>query len=419
MQTFRWVNPQSIILTDYTVDRGALEGLGFYNVVQKTLNTAAADDRLNNRTIMEYLRRTVPKVFQNTLSVLSTTVIQQFLDELVWRENHGTSTSDAFHNMIRDLGVQVRAETGISLVKRLPLVNADPWKDWSVVVTKPPVHVPLELSALPVMPPNMSKPVAQKRPAVYDESGPAKEPRRSNYFATLTLTKKDAYVDSRDMDIICQVMIILSEKFNLCQFVLIYFYCVSFAQHTGCMKVMKSNLLMMSHLRQHLVRDLGMSDLAEWTQQCHYCLETFANADQRKKHEDSQHVFLQSFTVRFLFTLWFILLKASDLYNIFYRSKMEKKILLCSRIAFVSSVTKSYRIYERWKVTWTGCTCLAKCHTVAASATTRHQLIRFSLTTFMRLMQPVSIYSVPFASTRSLSTATIRSRVSKRVIFNI
>ena len=67
---------------------------------------------------------------------------------------------------------------------------------------------------------------------------------------------------------------------------------------------MKSNLLMMSHLRQHLLRDLGMSDLAEWTQQCRYCLETFANADQRKKHEDSQHVFLQSFTVRFLFTLW-------------------------------------------------------------------------------------------------------------------
>jgi len=229
LQIFRWVSPQSIILTDYTVDRGALEGLGFYNVVQKTLNTAAADDRLNNRTIMEYLRKTVPKVFQNTLSVLSTTVIQQFLDELVWRENHGTSTSDAFHNMIRDLGVQVRAETGISLVKRLPLVNADPWKDWSVVVTKPPVHVPLELSALPVVPPNMSKPVAQKRPAVYDESGPAKEPRRSNYFATLTLTKKDSYVDSRDMDIICQVMIILSEKFNLCQFLLIFFYCVYFA----------------------------------------------------------------------------------------------------------------------------------------------------------------------------------------------
>jgi hypothetical protein len=65
------------------------------------------------------------------------------------------------------------------------------------------------------------------------------------------------------------------------------------------MKVMKSNLLMMSHLRQHLFRDLGMSDLAEWTEQCNYCLEAFANSDQRKKHEDAHHVFLLSFTVSF------------------------------------------------------------------------------------------------------------------------
>ena len=212
------------------MDRGALEELGFYHVVQKTLNTVAADDRLNNRTIMEYLRRTVPKVFQNTLSVLSTTVIQQFLDELVWRENHGTSSSDAFHNMIRDIGIQVRAETGINLIKRLPLVNADPWKDWSVVVTKAPVHVPLELSALPVVPPNSMKAVAQKRPATYDESGPAKEPRRSNYFATLTVSKKDAYVDSRDMDIVCQVMIILSafktNSYLICIYLfLLYSFC--------------------------------------------------------------------------------------------------------------------------------------------------------------------------------------------------
>ena len=63
------------------------------------------------------------------------------------------------------------------------------------------------------------------------------------------------------------------------------------------MKQVTSNLQMMSHLRHHLLRDMGMSDLAEWTEQCRYCLETFASVEQRKKHEDLQHVFLSSFTV--------------------------------------------------------------------------------------------------------------------------
>jgi hypothetical protein len=108
---FRWVNQKAIIMTDFTVERAALEELGFRHVVQKNLNSVAADDRLNNRTIMEYLRKTVPKVFQNTLSLLSTATIQQFLDELVWREIHGQTSSDAFHNIIRDISSQARAET--------------------------------------------------------------------------------------------------------------------------------------------------------------------------------------------------------------------------------------------------------------------------------------------------------------------
>ena len=105
---FRWVSPKAMILTDFTVDRATLQDLGFYYIVQKTLSTVTSDDRLNNRTIMEYLRRTVPKVFQNTLSLLSTACIQQFLDELVWRENQGLTSSDAFHNILRDLGTQAQ-----------------------------------------------------------------------------------------------------------------------------------------------------------------------------------------------------------------------------------------------------------------------------------------------------------------------
>jgi len=105
-----------MILTDFTVDRATLQDLGFYYIVQKTLSTVTSDDRLNNRTIMEYLRRTVPKVFQNTLSLLSTACIQQFLDELVWRENQGLTSHDAFHNILRDLGTQAQVLISVLLI---------------------------------------------------------------------------------------------------------------------------------------------------------------------------------------------------------------------------------------------------------------------------------------------------------------
>lgn len=52
--------------------------LGFNNIVQSTQSGQAG-----NQQIMEYLRKIVPRMFQNTLSLLSRQIIQQFLDELV------------------------------------------------------------------------------------------------------------------------------------------------------------------------------------------------------------------------------------------------------------------------------------------------------------------------------------------------
>ncbi len=118
----RWVSPQAIILTDFTVDRATLLEQGFKHVVQKSLGAVSVEDKLNNRNIMEYLRRTVPRVFQNTLSLLTTATVQQFLDELVWREARGHSAADAFHNLIEDLVVQTRAKTSVPLVMRLSQV---------------------------------------------------------------------------------------------------------------------------------------------------------------------------------------------------------------------------------------------------------------------------------------------------------
>jgi hypothetical protein len=50
--------------------------------------------------------------FQNTLSLLSRQIIQQFLDELVWRERWGPVASQAFDNIIAHMAEQTKLETG-------------------------------------------------------------------------------------------------------------------------------------------------------------------------------------------------------------------------------------------------------------------------------------------------------------------
>jgi len=145
------VSPKAVILTDNTVDRTVLEELGFHHIIQKRLDSVSVDDGQSNLKIVDYLRQVVPKVFHSsTLSVLSMATIQQFLDELVWRESHGLSAADAFHNIIRDLSAQTRVDKGMSLIKRLPAVAADPFKDWSLttdqISTSAPVPIPASLN---------------------------------------------------------------------------------------------------------------------------------------------------------------------------------------------------------------------------------------------------------------------------------
>ncbi|KAF2881666.1 hypothetical protein ILUMI_24523 [Ignelater luminosus] len=141
-----WVHPDSIIVTDLTVDKSTLHGMGFAHVLQSTSN----DHNASNHTIMEYLRRIVPRMFQNTLSLLSRQIIQQFLDELVWREWYGTTAAQCFDNMLTHLSEQTRADIGQSLIMRLNKVAANPFKNWSIIpstqpttiISKPPVNEP-------------------------------------------------------------------------------------------------------------------------------------------------------------------------------------------------------------------------------------------------------------------------------------
>jgi hypothetical protein len=206
-----WVCSQAIILTDFTVDRSNLQDLGFQHVVQKTLSTVSTEDRLNNRNIMEYLRRTVPKVFQNTLSLLTTGTIQQFLDELVWRETRGQSAADAFHNMVEDLRIQTAAETGTTLTTRLTAVSADPFKDWSLpksIPAAPPVPPPTSTQSSTASTSSAgSSAVKRPAPPPVETVTVSKVPKTSVvYYANLPPNKQDARnFDTKVCDITCQV----------------------------------------------------------------------------------------------------------------------------------------------------------------------------------------------------------------------
>lgn len=129
----RWVSKDSIIAIDLTVDKMTLYQMGFKNIVQAAANDSSA--KHTNSSVMDYLRRIVPRMFQNTLSLLSRQMIQQFLDELVWREQFGTYALQAFNNITAHLAEQTRMNTGDTLTQRLYQVATNPFKDWSAVQT--------------------------------------------------------------------------------------------------------------------------------------------------------------------------------------------------------------------------------------------------------------------------------------------
>lgn len=86
---------------------------------------------------MDYLRRIVPRMFQNTLSLLSRQIIQQFLDELEWRECYGVTPGQAFDNIVQHLAEQTKIEDSENLITRLNRVAANPFKHWEFGVEDP------------------------------------------------------------------------------------------------------------------------------------------------------------------------------------------------------------------------------------------------------------------------------------------
>lgn len=136
----------------FQVDKGTLNNMG-YKIVQQVSPTDS-NSKHSNANIMDYLRRIVPRMFQNTLSLLSRQIIQQFLNELVWRETYGNSPGQAFDTIVAHIAEQTKIETKDNLVTRLNKVKflrglvelnsvliaphlqaaADPFKHWTYPV---------------------------------------------------------------------------------------------------------------------------------------------------------------------------------------------------------------------------------------------------------------------------------------------
>ncbi|XP_053966982.1 uncharacterized protein LOC128868667 isoform X1 [Anastrepha ludens] len=127
----RWVHKDSVICIDLTVDKMTLYSMGFKNIIQAAATDNSA--KHTNAAVMDYLRRIVPRMFQNTLSLLSRQMIQQFLDELVWREQFGTYALQAFNNITAHIAEQTRMNTNETLTQRLYQVATNPFKDWSIL----------------------------------------------------------------------------------------------------------------------------------------------------------------------------------------------------------------------------------------------------------------------------------------------
>ena len=128
-----WTKTSSRIITDFSVDKETLIRLGYKKVHQCSLNQAQNKAENTNQQIMEYLKRVVPKMFQNTLSNLTTPIIQQFLDELTFRELYGSFPLKCFDKIIQKISSQtaISAAKDETVLYRLRMIAANPFIDWS------------------------------------------------------------------------------------------------------------------------------------------------------------------------------------------------------------------------------------------------------------------------------------------------
>ncbi|XP_070515925.1 uncharacterized protein Row isoform X3 [Cardiocondyla obscurior] len=286
-----WVHTDSKIITDFTVDKSTLHDMGYNHVVQSAFSELNSTNIINNYHIMDYLRKIVPRMFQNTLSLLSRQMIQQFLDELIWREIYGATPERAFDNIIRHIAEQTKLDSNDSLLDRLSKIAANPFQNWSYsdpankVVTLPK-KVPL-IDLLSVQKTSETKSVRRgkkrnhsittteceiKRALIDPKNSKEKEKDdKSEKEPKELIQLQELYYATMEGD---KNLIIKEPKVSL------YFKCFL------CTAVMKSNVEVMEHMVNHVPPQVpGQSELSV----CRYCCTALSSQHQMLTHVSETH----------------------------------------------------------------------------------------------------------------------------------
>ncbi|KAL4712994.1 hypothetical protein ACJJTC_012064 [Scirpophaga incertulas] len=272
-----WVHPSSTILTDLTVDKGTLVSMGFKNVHQSSSHTDQPS-RNSNANIMEYLRRIVPRMFQNTLSLLSRQIIQQFLDELVWREKYGVSPGLAFDNIVLHISEQTKLEAKDPITVRLNKIAANPFKAWKYP------KIPLALRRTKIKQ-ELDKPKEKEKDKIKEKEvetptgrGRRKPPR--------------SYVDDELDDIPLKNIKKEVKPEETVSMERYYFGQICGSEPTKkvaiavecpeCHELLTDNWSLMTHVFAHVASAAAAT-------QCGYCLNSFPNEEELQAHLKTAH----------------------------------------------------------------------------------------------------------------------------------
>jgi len=287
-----WINPNSKIVTDYSVDRETLSRMGFKNVAQCTLNAAQTQrSDTTNQQIMDYLKKVVPKMFQNTLSNLTSPVIQQFLDELTFRELFGQYSLACFDSMIQKITAQTTATAlkDDSMVRRLTRIAANPFADdWrysaqqieaaAVATSARASPSPGNRYGIDSLPPSLR--TVDTAPTKRASSAEPEENIDAMMAKKIKVAKELVQLENYFYATLPGDVEVLNSEFKAD---------MAFKCHI-CKKLFMNNIEFMKHLHLHVESDRATAiDFADLTQ-CKYCNKDFETPFKMQEHYEDLHL---------------------------------------------------------------------------------------------------------------------------------
>ncbi|KAB7494187.1 Pogo transposable element with ZNF domain [Armadillidium nasatum] len=124
------VHKKAKIICDQSVEPTSLNAMGYSNV-HICSNSENENDLNSNSTIMFYLRKHVPKMFQAALSQLTENQVQLTLDELCWREKFGPTAADCYDNIMEHVSyITYRELENPGILPLLEYVSEFPHKNF-------------------------------------------------------------------------------------------------------------------------------------------------------------------------------------------------------------------------------------------------------------------------------------------------